>query len=100
MRSLIALSALALVLGCGQPAEQTEPTAEPEAVAPAPAPPAVVVLTEADARTRIEGAGYTNVTALTQGADGRWTATATQNGSSVNVAIDDQGNVSLVTATP
>ena len=100
--AVVALTA-AGVSACGQ-TTTVEPT-EPAAVAPDALPPApTLTLTETDARTRIEGAGYTNVTALTQATDGTWTATATRNGASVNVAIDSTGAVAVATtpapATP
>jgi hypothetical protein len=90
---------LAAAAACSPPAEAPPPV-EPAAIAPAPAPaPVVDSLTEAEARTRIESAGYTNVTGLTQDTSGVWTATGTQNGASVNVMIDEAGNVTVF-ATP
>jgi putative membrane protein len=49
--------------------------------------------TEDQARGRIEHAGYTNVTALTQGTDGVWHGTAMRGGSSVAVSVDYRGAV-------
>lgn len=103
--TIAAIAALtaAGVSACGQTTEvQPAPPAETN-YAPNPLPPAPVTttLTETDARTRIEGAGYTNVTALTQAPDGTWTAAATQNGRSVNVVIDSTGAVTVAsTPTP
>lgn len=98
MIAAVAALTAAGVSACGQTTE-VQP-AEPAAIAPDPLPPApTLTLTETDARTRIEGAGYTNVTALTQAPDGTWTATGTQNGASVNVVIDSTGAVS-VASTP
>lgn len=50
--------------------------------------------TKAQARGRIEKAGFTQVTGLMKDADGLWQAQAMQNGQSVNVALDFKGNVS------
>ena len=49
--------------------------------------------TEGQAKSRIEDAGYTNVTALKKNDDGVWRATASKGGSSTNVSLDFQGNV-------
>jgi hypothetical protein len=98
MRTIIAIAALSLAAACGQTTtvEDTPPdtTMEP---APAPAPPTVVVLTEQDARTRAETAGYTNITGLTQNADGSWSATGTMNGAATQITITDSG-VTVATA--
>ncbi|MCA1868495.1 PepSY domain-containing protein [Agrobacterium genomosp. 3] len=49
--------------------------------------------TESQAKTRIEEAGYTNVTALKLDDQGVWRGTATKDGASTDVALDFQGNV-------
>jgi hypothetical protein len=49
--------------------------------------------TEAQAKDRIEKAGYTGVTALKLDDKGIWQSTATKDGKSVTVALDYQGNV-------
>lgn len=99
MLAAIAALTAAGVSACGQ-TTTVEPAPAETNYAPDPMPPApmTTTLTETDARTRIEGAGYTNVTALTQAADGAWTATATQNGANVNVVIDSTGAVTVATA--
>ena len=103
MIAAVAALTAAGVSACGQTTE-VEPAPAETSYAPDPLPPAPVTttLTETDARTRIEGAGYTNVTALTQATDGTWTASATQNGANVNVVIDSTGAVTVATtpATP
>lgn len=89
---------LAAAAACSPPAEAPAPV-EPAIVEPvAPPAPVVITLTEADARARIESAGYTNVTGLTQDTSGTWTATGTQNGATINVMIDPAGNVTVFTA--
>jgi hypothetical protein len=47
----------------------------------------------AQAKTRIEAAGYTGVSGLAKDKDGVWRATASKGGTSSNVALDYQGNV-------
>jgi hypothetical protein len=49
--------------------------------------------TEAQAKTRIEEAGYTEVSGLKLDDKGVWQATAMKDGKSVSVALDYQGNV-------
>jgi hypothetical protein len=49
--------------------------------------------TEAQARSRIEGQGFTSVTGLTKGDDGVWRGKATKGGSTADVALDFKGNV-------
>lgn len=89
MRTALIVAALAALAACGQ-TTSTEAPAEPAAVE-TPAPVAPVALTEADARTRAEGAGYTNVTSLVQNTDGSWTGTGTMNGATTSITINDTG---------
>ncbi|PZM15818.1 PepSY domain-containing protein, partial [Rhizobium tubonense] len=49
--------------------------------------------TEAQAKERIEKAGYSGVTALKLDDKGIWQSTATKDGKSVTVTLDYQGNV-------
>lgn len=49
--------------------------------------------TEAQAKSRIEEAGYSEVSALAKDDQGIWRAKANKNGNSVSVALDYQGNV-------
>ncbi len=49
--------------------------------------------TEGQARSRIEGQGYTSVGGLKQDDKGVWRGTATKGGKTVNVSVDFQGNV-------
>jgi hypothetical protein len=49
--------------------------------------------TEAQARSRIEAHGYTNVGGLTKDDNSIWRGKATKNGTPVNVALDYQGNI-------
>jgi uncharacterized lipoprotein YajG len=99
MRTLIALAAVAALAACQQETktEDTGETAEVTTPAPvAPPPPTTVTITEADARTRIEAQGYTNVTGLMQNPDGSWSATATRNGQTTQLTVSDSG-VQVVT---
>jgi hypothetical protein len=49
--------------------------------------------TEGQAKARIEEKGFKSVTGLQKDANGVWRGKADQNGKSVNVSIDFQGNV-------
>lgn len=98
MRSLVAVAALAAALGACQPdSEKTNPAiatedATVEKLETAPAMGANS-FTQEQARERAVAAGYSDVGALTQAADGTWQGPAMQAGASVNVVIDYQGNV-------
>ena len=49
--------------------------------------------TKAEAKSRIEKAGYTNVADLTKDKDGIWRGKAAKGDTTVDVALDFQGNV-------
>jgi hypothetical protein len=49
--------------------------------------------TEGQAKSRIEDKGYKNVSGLKKDGNGVWRGKAVQNGKSVNVSVDFQGNV-------
>jgi hypothetical protein len=49
--------------------------------------------TEGQAKSRIEQAGYTNVTALKKDDNGVWRGKASKGGASTDVSLDFQGNV-------
>ena len=51
--------------------------------------------TEAQARGRIEKAGYTDVGKLTKNRNGIWQGSASKGGQKVNIGLDYKGNVSL-----
>lgn len=97
MRTLLVAAAIAALAACGQTTTVEDPV-EPAAVeTPAPI---VVMITEADARTRAETAGYTNITGLVQNADGTWTATGAQSGQTTSITISDTGVTAATAPTP
>ncbi|TPQ38004.1 hypothetical protein C2U70_09840 [Bradyrhizobium guangdongense] len=49
--------------------------------------------TEGQAKSKIEEAGYTNVTALKKDDNGVWRGKASKGGSTADVSLDFQGNV-------
>ncbi len=49
--------------------------------------------TEGQAKSRIEDKGYRDVSGLQKDGNGVWRGKAVQNGKSVNVSVDFQGNV-------
>jgi len=84
-------------------AQNAVPPANPKASTPAianpnannqgaPAPGANS-FTEAQAKSRIEAAGYSNLSGLIKDKDGVWRGKASKAGSTVNVGLDYQGNV-------
>ncbi|WP_127088275.1 PepSY domain-containing protein [Aquabacter cavernae] len=73
-------------------------TATTPAVAPKEANPAAPVqgansFTEAQAKERIEKAGFSSVSGLKKDANGIWQGTATKSGMPTTVMLDFQGNV-------
>lgn len=104
MRSLVAVAALAAALGACQPdSEKTNPAvatdeSAAERMQGAPAMGANS-FTQEQARERAVSAGYTDVGALAQAADGTWQGPAMQAGASVTVVVDYQGNVTRSGAT-
>jgi hypothetical protein len=97
------MSGLAGTVGVGDVFAQNAPPANPNADTPAvakthsnnPGAPAAGAnsFTEAQARSRIEAAGYSNVSGLTKDQDGIWRGKASKAGTTVGVALDYQGNV-------
>jgi opacity protein-like surface antigen len=49
--------------------------------------------TEGQAKSRIEDAGYSNITELKKDDNGVWRGKGTKDGSAKNVSVDFQGNV-------
>ena len=49
--------------------------------------------TEGQAKSKIEGAGYTNVSELKKDDNGVWRGKASKGGASANISVDFQGNV-------
>lgn len=49
--------------------------------------------TEGQAKSRIEAAGFTNITSLKKDDNGVWRGKASKGGSSTDVSVDFQGNV-------
>ena len=104
MKQLLATAVITVLVGAGGAYAQTAaPSANPNASTPAvaspnannPGAPAAGAnsFTEAQAKSRIEKAGYTNVSGLSKDKDGIWKGTASKAGTSVVVALDYQGNV-------
>ena len=100
--------AAGLFLGASQAAVAQAQSAPPAASADAPANAAVKSpsestaaplakghnsFTKSQALSRIEKAGYTQVTGLALDADGLWRASAMRDGQAVKVALDYKGDV-------
>jgi ABC-type transport system substrate-binding protein len=88
MRTYLAFAAAAaLFLSPAAFAQQPAPTPVPQLE------PGANSFTEAQAKERLEAAGYTNVSALRKDDQGIWRGTATKYGRQVNVGIDFKGNI-------
>ncbi|RVP10869.1 PepSY domain-containing protein [Sinorhizobium meliloti] len=75
------------------PEGETPAVATPDAQNPTAPVEGANSFTEAQAKERIEEAGYTEVSGLKLDDKGVWQATAMKEGKSVSVALDYQGNV-------
>lgn len=98
----VALAAAVSFAAVGIAAAQTTPTTPPASSPPAApstsieksAPmPGANSFTEAQAKERMEKAGFMQVTSLKKDDKGIWRASAMQSGKKVNVALDFQGSV-------
>ena len=97
----IAVGAAVLVIAAGNAFAQTP--ANPDAKTPAvatsttvnPGAPAAGAnsFTEAQAKSRLEAAGFTNVSGLMKDKDGVWRGKASKAGTVNSVSLDYQGNV-------
>ncbi|MBZ9996819.1 MULTISPECIES: DUF4142 domain-containing protein [unclassified Mesorhizobium] len=76
------------VTGATTPAAKTDNTANAAALVPG-----ANSFTEAQAKSRIEDAGYSNVSKLTKDDQGIWRGQAAKGGENLNVGLDYQGNV-------
>jgi hypothetical protein len=103
-RLLTAIAAIALIGAVSDGAlAQSGPPANPNAKTPAVASPSqdnpgapasgANSFTESQAKSRIEAAGYSDVSGLVKDADGIWRGKAARGGTTANVALDFQGNV-------
>jgi hypothetical protein len=111
MRSiLLAIAAVGLIAGSAS-AQNYPSGAAPKAAQTTPAPAArpapstasgpaagatantAAIATEAQAKSRIESSGFSNVSALTKDSAGIWHGMAMKDGMAVMIALDAQGNV-------
>ena len=91
MRLLTLMAALAISTTAAL--AQTPAVKSPSANNPAAPVPGANSFTESQAKSRIEGAGYTDVGTLKKDANGIWTGPARKGGQTVTVKVDFQGNV-------
>ena len=104
MRMTMTLLGAAMVIG-GPVLAQTAPAANRDAPANPvisttrdankPGAPAAGAnsFTEGQAKSRLESAGYSNVSELVKDRDGLWRGRASKGGHTVEVAVDYQGNI-------
>jgi len=73
------------------------PAAEaPASPAPAASADASALLTEDQAKAKIESEGYTEISGLKKDAMGVWTASPMKEGKSVQLSLDTQGHIALM----
>jgi periplasmic protein CpxP/Spy len=90
MRKYLALAAVAaLFVSSGALAQQPAPLPSPRLESGASS------FTEAQVKSRLEAAGYTNVTELRKDEQGIWRGKAMKDGRQVNVGVDFKGNIAI-----
>jgi len=102
MKQFLAATLVVFTAGAAV-AQSASPPANPNASTPAvstnkgnnPGAPAAGAnsFTEGQAKSRLEAAGYTNVTGLAKDKDGVWRGKASKGGKTQDVGLDYQGNV-------
>jgi putative membrane protein len=91
---LAAVVVCATALGATAQTSTTSPMPAPRADADRNAPlPGANSFTEAQAKSRLEDNGYSNVGKLTKDENGVWKGMATHSGTQVNVSVDYRGNI-------
>jgi len=95
--AMLALSSAAAFAQTAASSADTKPSTPAVATSETPAPMAPAAgrnsFTMAQARSRIEGAGYSGVSGLTKDKAGVWRGTARKGATSNDVSLDYQGNV-------
>jgi putative membrane protein len=86
--------ALGLLAACSKPADTTNPPVAADQNRPTTAPQAGNnSFTEDQARGHLANAGYTDVSGMTQDANGVWHGQAKKDGKATPVTVDYQGSV-------
>ena len=103
MTRFLAIGLIVMSSLSGALAQTSAPPANPKPSTPAvttqntppPADPAAGrnSFTLAQAKSRLEAAGYSGVSGLAKDKDGVWRGMASKGGSTINVSVDYQGNV-------
>jgi hypothetical protein len=103
MTRFLAIGVIVISSLSGALAQTSAPPANPKPSTPAvttkntppPADPAAGrnSFTMAQAKSRLEAAGYSGVSGLAKDKDGVWRGMASKGGSPINVSVDYQGNV-------
>jgi opacity protein-like surface antigen len=91
MRLMTLLAAVAISTSAA--IAQTPAVKSPSTTNPAAPVPGSNSFTEGQAKSKIESAGYSDVTGLKKDGNGVWTGSAMKGGNKVNVKLDFQGNV-------
>lgn len=94
MKRLIFSNLIMAGLSTGVFAQSATPAMSPSAPSAAAPMKGANSFTEAQAKERIEKAGFTSVSGLTKDADGVWRGKASKGDAMVEVALDYKGNAS------
>jgi hypothetical protein len=102
MKPILAALVLSLTAGVAY-AQPASPPANPNPSTPAVTTPhsnnaaapasGANSFTEAQAKSRLEAAGYTSISALAKDKDGVWRGKGSKSGKALDVSLDYQGNV-------
>jgi hypothetical protein len=89
------IAAAILVFTANGAVAQTHTPAVATSTTQSPAAPVAGAnsFTEGQAKSRIQAAGYTNVSGLVKGTDGIWHGKASKAGAEMTVSLDYQGNI-------
>jgi hypothetical protein len=89
------IAATILVFAAGGAFAQTNTPAVATSTTQSPAAPIAGAnsFTEGQAKSRIEAAGYTDISGLMKDKDGIWRGKASKSGAMVTVSLDYQGNI-------
>lgn len=92
---LIIAAVLAVGIGTAfaQSTPGTQPPNPPTATPSLGMPASGVIVTNAEAYSRLEQQGYRDITGLAKGTDGNWHATALRGAAKVKVMVNPQGAI-------
>ena len=91
--AIVSLASISLAVAQTTPPPASSPSTTTSKSTETPPLPGANSFTEAQAKERMESAGYAQLSGLKKDDQGIWRARATKDGKQVNVALDFRGNV-------